>query len=143
MHYEAQSLFFSKCSCSVCVCFGSPCINLTIFVINNVRVFFCLIFLKCYILVTLAQITFTFIGLLLYSLGAISTNFCGKILKIEHFLAFFPVYVFFWSPCSLFGMNLPFKRYMTWHYSMNWVFWYSCGAHIPGSKFKGRFREIP
>ena len=93
--YEVQSLFFPKYSCFRCLGIKLSFKNTTISVINNVRVFFHLIFLKCGILLTLAQITFKLSGLLLWSLGTISTDFYGKILKIADFVTIFPVYVFF------------------------------------------------
>ena len=95
LNYEAQSLFFPKYSCFRCLGPKSSCKYTTISVINNVRVFFHLIFLKCCILLTLAQVTFKFSGLVLLSLGTISTNFCGKILKIADFVTIFPGHSFF------------------------------------------------
>ena len=93
--YEAQSLFFPKYSCFRCLGVKSSCKYTTISVINNVRVFFHLIFLKCCILLTLAQITFKFSGRLLWSLGTISTDFCGKILKIADSVTIYLVHGFF------------------------------------------------
>ena len=93
--YETLSLFFPKYSCFRCLGVKSSCKYTTISVINNVRVFFHLIFLKCCILLTIAQITFKFSGLLLWSLGTISTDFCGKILKIADFVTIYPCHVFF------------------------------------------------
>ena len=53
--YEVQSLFFPKYCCFRCLGIKLSFKNTTISVINNVRVFFHLIFLKCGILLTLAQ----------------------------------------------------------------------------------------